>query len=56
MIYIDLVNKYYYKFIFVVIVFGIFVVLFWIYKKEREILLKKVVGVFNIFIYCELYI
>lgn len=39
--YIDPANKYYYKFILVAIVSGISAVLFWIYKKEREISLKK---------------
>lgn len=53
---IDPVNKYYYKFILVAIVSGISAVLFWIYKKEREISLKKAVGASNISIYCELYI
>ncbi len=38
---IDPANKYYYKFILVAIVSGISAVLFWIYKKEREISLKK---------------
>lgn len=53
---IDPANKYYYKFILVAIVSGISAVLFWIYKKEREISLKKAVGASNISIYCELYI
>lgn len=39
--YIDPANKYYYKFILVAIASGISAVLFWIYKKEREIALKK---------------
>ncbi|EJR29115.1 MULTISPECIES: ABC transporter permease [Bacillus cereus group] len=53
---IDSANKYYYKFILVAIVSGISAVLFWIYKKQREISLKKAVGASNRSIYCELYI
>ncbi|QUG82682.1 ABC transporter permease [Bacillus nitratireducens] len=49
-------NKYYYKFILVAIVSGLSAVLFWIYKKEREISLKKAVGASNLSIYYELYI
>lgn len=53
---IDPANKYYYKFILVAIVSGISAVLFWIYKKQREISLKKAVGASNLSIYLELYI
>ena len=53
---IDPANKYYYKFILVAIVSGISAVLFWIYKKEREISLKKALGASNRSIYYELYI
>ncbi|MFA1812527.1 ABC transporter permease [Bacillus anthracis] len=53
---VDPANKYYYKFILVAVVSGISAVLFWIYKKEREISLKKAVGASNISIYCELYV
>ncbi|WP_439875088.1 ABC transporter permease [Bacillus mycoides] len=53
---IDPANKYYYKFILVAIVSGLSAVLFWIYKKEREVSLKKALGASNLSIHCELYI
>lgn len=49
----DKTTLYYYKFLIISIVSGVSVVLFWIYKKQEEISLKKALGASSFIIYLE---